>query len=161
MVDQATLLNLFEYKNGKLYWKNCARPLFNGKEAGAESGHGYRKVCVYGQQLYAHRIIYMMHYGYSPKIIDHIDQNSNNNLIENLREATQSQNTINQSKNKQSTHGCRNVYYNKNRKTFTVYLKVNCKSKFFGSFKDLELAQLVAEEARDKYYGKFNFLESA
>jgi hypothetical protein len=41
--------------------------------------------------------------------------NLSNNLIENLREATQSQNTINQSKNKQSTHGCRNVYYNKNR----------------------------------------------
>jgi hypothetical protein len=157
MLDQATLLHLFEYRDGKLYWKNSAHPSFNGKEAGGENGHGYRKVYVLGKQLYAHRAIYMMHHGYCPKIIDHIDQNTDNNLIENLREATRSQNAINQTKNKKSTFGCRNVYYNKSRKVFNVYLKVNCKPKFFGSFKDLELAQLVAQEARQKYHGKFNF----
>jgi hypothetical protein len=155
MVDQATLLNLFEYKNGKLYWKNCARPLFNGKEAGAESGHGYRKVCLYGKQLYAHRIIYMMHHGYSPKTIDHIDGNGANNAIENLREATTSQNMMNSLFKKKTYSGCRNVSYNKARQKWCVYIKVQGKPIFCGSYKDLELADLVAQEARNLYFGQF------
>ena len=32
---------------------------------------------------------------------------------------------------------------------------VNKQNKFFGLFKDLELASLVADEARNKYHGEF------
>jgi hypothetical protein len=32
---------------------------------------------------------------------------------------------------------------------------VNKKRKYIGSFEDVELADLVAQEARDKYHGRF------
>ncbi|EPB5806423.1 endonuclease, partial [Escherichia coli] len=39
---------------------------------------------------------------------------------------------------------------------WNVRLGFHGKSKHFGCFDDLELAVLVAEEARDKYYGDFS-----
>lgn len=43
----------------------------------------------------------------------------------------------------------------KKNKKWNVTLAANNKSMYFGSFDDLELAELVAIEARDKYHGKF------
>ena len=160
MLDQKTLLNIFEYRDGKLYWKNAVLPSFNGKEAGYNNGAGYKKVTIKNKQYYVHRIIYMMHYGILPKLIDHRDCNPKNNLVENLREATHSQNTINHKGKNKASSGIRNVSFNKQRNKYCVYLKVNQKSKFFGNFDDLELAELVAFEARRKYYGKFNSQEA-
>jgi len=160
MLDQAKALHLFEYKGGRLYWKNAVRPSFNGKEAGYDNGSGYRKVTINNKQHYVHRIVYLMHYGSCPAILDHADCNTSNNTIENLREATVSQNTLNYARKKKSSTGVCNVAFDKRRKKFNVYVRVNCKAKFFGAFKDLELAELVAQEARAKHYGEFNILEN-
>ena len=159
MPTQEDLLNAFNYDNGKLFWKNSKRPSFNGKEVGSNNGHGYRKVTFENKQYYVHRLIYFMHHGKIPAIIDHIDQNTNNNKISNLRSSNSSTNAINCNNKIRSKTGVRNVSFNKQRNTFCVYIKVNNKSKFIGGFEDLELATLVANEARSKYYGAFNSLE--
>jgi HNH endonuclease len=160
MLDQDKVLYLFDYKDGRLYWKNSLRPSFNGKEAGCDNGNGYKKVTIDGKQYYVHRIIYLMHHGFFPLFIDHIDCNPSNNKIDNLRQATASQNTINFIRKRKSKSGVCNVSFDKRRNKFCVYIKINCKSKFLGSFEDLELAELVAQEARSKHYGEFNILEA-
>lgn len=160
MLDQAKALHLFEYKDGQLYWKNAVRPSFNGKEAGYDNGNRYKKVTVEGRQYYVHRIIYLMRHGDCPQFIDHVDGNPSNNKIDNLRQATASQNTINYIRKRKSNTGVCNVAFDKRRNKFNVYVRVNCKPKFFGGFEDLELAELVANEARAKHYGEFNILEA-
>jgi len=160
MISQEQANNLFKYEAGKLYWKNAVRPSFNGKEAGYDNGSGYRKVTINNNQFYVHRIIYLMHHGNCPDIIDHADRNPRNNNIENLRKADRSKNGMNSKPFKESKTGYRNVAFNHKSNKFCVYLKVNKKSKFIGSFDNLELADFVAREARRKYHGKFSFMES-
>jgi hypothetical protein len=160
MITQDEALNMFEYRDGVLLWKNSVRPSFNGKEAGYNNGSGYRKINIKGIQYYVHRIIYLMQHGKCPKIIDHIDRNPSNNKIENLREATSSQNAINSFRKRKASSGVTNVSFNKKRNKYGVYVRVNCKNTFFGSFDDLELAELVAQEAKAKHYGIFNVMEN-
>jgi hypothetical protein len=91
---------IFEYRDGKLFWKirpaNCIQI---GDEASANSidTDGYKVLGFKGKTLKQHRIIWEMHNGKIPEgmQIDHIDRNRPNNLIENLRLATPSENRRN------------------------------------------------------------------
>jgi hypothetical protein len=149
------LNDLFEYKDKNLYWKNPPNKKNAGKVAGFDSGNGYKRVEIAGKQYFVHRIVFYMNHKYLPKTIDHIDGNGTNNAIENLREATNSQNMMNSLFKKKTFSGCRNVSYNKARQKWCVYIKVQNKPIFYGSYKDLELADLVAQEARDLHFGQF------
>ena len=95
----------------------------------------------------------MLHHGYIPAEVDHIDTDRHNNRIENLRAATPAQNQRNKPIQRNNTSGHKNIRH-KNGK-WVVELKINGKAKYFGRFEDLELAALVASEARDKYHGEF------
>lgn len=78
----------FEYKDGWLY--------VDGERKGTPNKRGYVRVYYYRTPMYAHRIIFYLHHGYWPKVIDHIDRDKSNNLIDNLRDVTQSVNLRNQ-----------------------------------------------------------------
>ena len=79
-----------------------------------------------------------------------------NNKIENLRECTYQQNSFNRLPSKKTTSGYRNVTKNSNKK-WQVGLTLAGQYKYFGSFDDIELADLVAQEARSKYHKQFKF----
>jgi hypothetical protein len=51
--------------------------------------------------------------------------------------------------------GVKGVNWNKSNKQWRVRVQVNKKRIHIGDFKDLELAELVAIEARNKYHGNF------
>ena len=150
-----TVNHLFEYKDGNLYWKNPVHKKNLGKIAGYDNGYGYKKVDIKGKQYYVHRIVYLIQHGTMPKLIDHIDGNPSNNAIENLREANSSQNMMNSLQTRKCLSGYRNVRYAKDRNNYSVYITLNGKQNYFGSYEDVELAGLVAEEARRKYHGEF------
>jgi len=95
-----------------------------------------------------------MHHGYLPKQIDHIDGNPANNKIANLREASQSQNMWNRNANTNSMSKIKGIKIHQNGK-YQVRLQVNKKSMYFGLYVDLELAELVAIEARNKFHGEY------
>lgn len=80
----------------------------------ARKGSLFRWKIKYNQKAYmAHRIIYEMHFGPVDKslVIDHIDGNSENNKIENLRLVPQKINARNTKKNKNSKTGTTGVTY--------------------------------------------------
>lgn len=56
---------------------------------------------------------------------------------------------------KPNNTGIKNVSWEAAKQKFRVALQVNKVRKFFGYFDDLELAELVAVEARAKYHGAF------
>ena len=146
----------FFYKNGNLHWaKKTAERVKIGDIAGTTTTNGYIRVILCGKLYRAHRIIFLMHYGYLPKIIDHIDGNPSNNLIENLREATDSQNQHNRKINVNNISQTKGISWEKSTKKWRVDLGINGKRKHFGRFFDLELAELVAIEARNKYHKQF------
>lgn len=167
MLTQEQAHSLFEYKDGMLYWK--IRPLSDFKTEGCyvqwNKRYGYQQVgscartyvnvSINKIRYQAHRIIFLMHYGYLPKIIDHINGKPQDNRIENLRAATHSENLRNSKIAKNNTSGLKNVFWYKQRQKWGVRIIINKKSKSFGLYDDIELADLVAHEARNKYFGYF------
>ena len=111
------LHTLFDYKDGELYWKirpaNCIQI---GDKAGCLDTNGYYKIRIHKRMHGTHRIIFAMHHGYFPKQIDHIDRNTKNNKIENLRDASAAQNMWNTLKNPRNTSGYKNVLWRKDKK---------------------------------------------
>jgi hypothetical protein len=156
-VITCTELNeLFDYKDGNLYWKKTFNKKIKiGSKAGTSNSLGYLQVSINKKKYLIHRIIFAMHKGFFPKFVDHINHNRSDNCIENLREATISQNHYNIKKPITNTTGFKNVYFYPLKNKYQVKIIVNKISKSFGYYKELELASLVAQEARNKYLGEF------
>ena len=157
MITQDEALRLFEYKDGEIYWRvDRGWNKTTGKVAGGKSvASGYRVCSIGNKNELVHRIIFMMHNGYLPEEIDHIDGNPLNNRIENLREANRKTNGQNRKTQTNNTSGVKNVSWHKSAGKWNVRVEVNRKRHNFGLFDDLELAELVAIEARNKYHGAF------
>lgn len=156
-ITQNELLELFDYRDGVLYWKvNKPHSQYKaGDVAGRTVKDGYNQICVNRMRILTHQIVFKMFHGYVPKEIDHIDGNPNNNKIENLRPATSRQNKYNTKLSTRNKSGFKCVWWNKTAKKWQVKISIKGKQKDFGLYSDLELAGLVAQEARDKYHGAF------
>lgn len=154
MITQKILNGLFRYFDGDLYRIKSAGGKMKDSKAGFSHNSGYLALKISGLTYLTHRVIFLLHHGYMPAIVDHIDGNPLNNKIENLRECTISQNGHNRKLNKNSSHGVKGVRLTTSGK-WQVRLSIDKKMKQFGSFEDLELAELVAIEARNKYHGNF------
>lgn len=148
-VTQARLQELFDYKDGHLWKKK------SGKKAGTVAKEKYRRIMVDGNLKYEHQFVFLYHHGYCPDAIDHIDNNPLNNAIENLREVTLSENQYNSKLRKHSKTSVKNVFYSQKSKKYRVVIGVDKVKKHCGYYDDLELAELVAIEARDKFHGRF------
>ena len=168
---------VFEYRDGTLIYKERPREHFAteqgwkianarcvGKVAGTpDSTRGGLKVHVYPKVLWVHQIVWEMHYGLVPEgmQIDHIDRDRGNNRIENLRACTAMQNTWNRGHKKDSKLP-KNVYlrglnrHGKPTKSkYKVRVSAHGKMYYAGNYSDLELAELVAHELREKIHGEF------
>jgi hypothetical protein len=155
MPSQAELHERYEYRDGELFYKISPLPKIKvGSKAGTVNT-GYIKVNIGTKKYQAHRIIWMMQYGYLPKEIDHINCNKLDNRIENLREVNRTQNRYNINSYKNNTSGIKGVSWKADLRKWQVSVNVDGNRKYIGVFKDIELAELVAMEARNKYHGEY------
>jgi hypothetical protein len=158
MFNLELIQHLFEYRDGKLYWKNKPSKYSNislGTEAGSLYNTGYRIIKFSGYRCQTHRLIYFYHYGHIPKIIDHIDSNPLNNKIENLREATSSQNAYNTKINTRNKSGVKGVYFHKKSKKYVAQCTVDGFKKNLGGFTSLEEAENFVKKYRELHHGEF------
>ena len=155
IITQDYLKSIFDYRDGELYSKvnNGKRRI--GDKCGSINSNGYLQTRVSCKSYVNHRLIFLMHYGFLPKCIDHIDNNRTNNKIENLRPATISENGMNQRIRSDNTAGVKNVYFNKRDGTWQVQITLNGKKMHFGYYKDIDYAKFVADAMRYKFFGKF------
>jgi hypothetical protein len=146
---------LFEYRDGALYWKVTSNSrALAGAKAGTFNSHLGRFYVRANKKSYLRsRLIFLMHHGEIPDEIDHVDGVRDNDRIENLRAATAGENQRNKRRPLNNTSGFKNIRFR--AKKWTVELKINNKNHYFGRYDDLELAELVAVEARNKYHGAF------
>jgi hypothetical protein len=155
-MEQIEINRLFEYRDGYLFWRVKPRnQKLNGNKAGRPGAKGYIQIGVAGKNHYAHRLIFALHNGYTPKCVDHINGIVDDNRIENLRDATLSQNLYNAKTPKNNKSGIKGVHWSVAAKKWQVQISVNKKAAYFGCYEDLELAELVAIEARTKYHGVY------
>lgn len=158
MVQDESLRLLYEkcherytYKDGKLFFKsNLHSKQREGQEVGSLNNCGYLKVCLDKQNYLIHRLIFLMHYGYLPEMLDHIDRNKLNNRIENLRECDKEVNSWNRDKQANNTSGYRGVSWNKAAGKWHAYIKIKGKRKHLGLFSTPEEANEAYEKAKSE-----------
>ena len=151
---------LFKYNptTGILYWRSNRSPTVRcGDIAGTDHCKGYRSVQVNHNNYLVHRLIWLIIKGVWPKNqIDHIDHDRGNNKIDNLREATQTENQRNGCIQKNNTSGFVGVYWSKANKKWRAGICLNNKNMCLGYF--IEKADAIA--AREAANIKYNFLEN-
>lgn len=158
MITQELLKEFLKYNQdtGDFTWlKKPCKSVMVGDTAGSIGERGIRNIGFNHKEYKAHRLAWLYVHGYMPKIIDHINLNPSDNSIANLRECTVRENSLNVGIKKMSSSGVKNVMWKKDRSKWAVKLRVNGIYKHFGYFDDLELAGLVAVEAREKHHGQF------
>lgn len=145
----------FEYKNGELYWKiKISKNKQIGDIAGCVQKNGYKIFMFKNKFYYAHRVIYLIHYGFIPKYIDHIDRNPSNNKIENLRQATQSDNICNRPVQCNSKSGVKGVFWIEKRQRWVAKCQYQGKSKS-KYFKNIEQAEDFVRKLRQEMHQNF------
>lgn len=157
LLNQQELLEKFEYRDGQLFFKKCYQPYKIGELAGYYNLKSYYIISFKGEQFQGHRIIFFMHKGYLPEMIDHEDRKPSNNRIENLRECTGTQNSLNKALHKNADtqyYGITFMNYKKQPK-YIVKIRVNGKAKFFGSYISIIDAVLVYNREAVRYHGEF------
>lgn len=155
-LTQQQVKSLFDYRDGKLFWKeNRAKGKVKaGDEAGGVCRRGYKRVMIGYKEYPVHKIIYLLHHGKIPVVVDHINNNSLDNRIENLREADHQKNMYNRRVGINNKSGCKNVSWNKKSKSWQVHVRANKKVHCW-YVSDFELAELIAVEARCLYHKEF------
>lgn len=130
-----------------------------GKRAGCRvkrsTDHGnpkfYRCLYIDKKQFFEHRIIAAL-YGWdiAGMEVDHINGNSEDNRIDNLRVVTRQENCKNIKKARNNTSGVPGVYWDKSRNKWRPSISINGKNKCLGrfdNFEDAVRARKIAEKA--------------
>lgn len=117
---------------------------------------GYLYHYMDGRNYPLHRLAILYVTGKMPiNDVDHINMDRSDNRYENLRECSRSENMMNTKAHKDSRLGIKNVFYRPDTQKYSVRISVNGKYKSYGCYDDIELAELVAIEARNKFHGEY------
>lgn len=143
-------------ERGVLIWKVKRGRSVIGHVAGTLNCKGYWQIQINRKLYLAHRLIWLYVHGRWPESeLDHIDGNCSNNRIENLREATRSDNQHNQKMRCDNSSGVKGVSWSKAKGKWYAQCVVKNKTHFIGLFDDLNLADAAIREFREKHHGRF------
>ena len=151
-----------DFNAGRLFWscppKNHAEKV--GREAGyINIGKGknktYWQVRAFGKTFKRARIIFFMAHGRWPTpCVDHINGDSLDDKLANLRECTYAQNTVS-SRNKFRPNGLPRGVYPTKQGRYMARITVNGKTRSLGVFDTPTAAARIYRNKLEEVYGKF------
>jgi hypothetical protein len=137
---------------------NMGRRLI-GQRADVKSGakdQPYFHLYIGGKRYFSHRMAWLWVHGTEPSAyIDHINGDTLDNRLVNLREATHQQNLFNRGANKNNTTGYKGVRLTRSGKKYWAEIKIDRKSKYLGAFDSAELAHQAYCAAAARLFGEF------
>jgi hypothetical protein len=154
------LRECFDAVDGILYWRerppshflsDAYRRKFLRETAGkpvpqTKSGR-YAVMTIRRVLYYQHRVIWKIAHGSDPEYVDHKNGNGRDNRIENLREATQSQNFYNAKRQHNNRSGYKGVIKSRGTCRWMAHIGDKGRCRDLGSF-------ATREEAADAYFAE-------
>jgi len=151
----------FKYKPRK-YFKNNSRSHYRdfkknrvGKRAGYEhTKKGVRVINTFKKSYYEHRLIWALYYKEWPPremFIDHINGDSTDNRIDNLRLVTHKENSLNKKLSSNNKSGVIGVSKNSRNKKWKADITYNNQKYYLGEFNNFDDAVKVRKAAEIKY----------
>jgi hypothetical protein len=153
VLTQADLHQLFSYdpETGVLTRRST------GRRAGSLNTCRNRWiVSCNGRLQYQHRVIWCMVYGEWPSNeVDHVNGDSADNRLANLRLADSAQNKWNMRRHDRNTSGCTGVDYNKQKQAWVARISIYKKRIYLGKFETKEQAIAAREKAVLDHWGAY------
>jgi len=148
-----------------LYDKNCnerSRALISlhrveqCKQYKWHYSNGYVAARINGMETRLSRFIMGV---YNELMVDHKDHNTLNNMDDNLRICTNSQNQMNMATSNNSTTGIKGITLSKavNGKPYCAYIQVEGDRKHLGYFSDINDAIIARLNAEKEYFGQWRY----
>ena len=144
----------FEYvpETGELWWSHKAPVKVRGKLCGTKNSTGHKFVRLKRKNYYVHRIIWLYFHGVWPDSIDHINGDSGDNRIDNLRNVDHQTNMQNERKAR-SNNKTGLLGVSPNGQKYRAEIRFDGKKINLGTFKQPEMAHqayLVAKRQMHK-----------
>jgi hypothetical protein len=153
----------YDPETGIFRWKprSDVPPEWNARRAGAVAGgrmvHGYWFIGIHDIRYLSHRLAWLYVTGEWPADqLDHINMNREDNRFANLRQATNSQNTMNRVKQSNNSSGFKGVKFHKRSGLWHAQIAVDGKVHSLRYHKTPEEAAEAYKRAAQKFHGKFS-----
>lgn len=143
----------YNEEDGEFYWIIRGKARNVNKAAGCIY-NGYRLISQNNRNYLGHRLAWFFYYGYWPINIDHINTIRSDNRIENLREATVSENGFNVKMYSTNKSGVKNIHWDKREVKWRAEIKSNGK-RTVKLFADFDEAKIWAKKKRKELHGEF------
>tara|TARA_B100000035_G_C20759644_1_gene447732 strand:+ start:29 stop:646 length:618 start_codon:yes stop_codon:yes gene_type:complete len=154
--DPLTGFVTFKYRPRKYFNVDGSYNNFNlnykGKRVGSLTKAGFRNIRIFYKSYYEHRVIWALYYKkWPPKgmVIDHINGDSADNRIDNLRLVTYKENSRNTKIASNNKSGVTGVTQRKNR--WISNITNNGKLLYLGSFSNFDDAVKARKDAEIKF----------
>jgi hypothetical protein len=159
--DELRRLLKYDPETGDFLWRiRRGRAHLNfiaGSISPDKRGRNYRRININGKLYRAHRLAWLYVNGSWPiNHVDHINGNSLDNRIVNLREATNAENMMNCGAKKNNTSGFKGVSWHKVTGRWQAIIRADGKLKHLGIFATPEEAFVAYSDAAKRYHGQFS-----
>ena len=151
-ITQAKLKELLDYNSET----GAFRYVSSGTACIGSNAEGYRRIWAYGKRYMLHVLAWLYVYGVLPTSkLDHVNRIRDDNRIDNLREATNKQNSWNRKRSCTNLSGFKGVSADKNR--WRATLTVDNKKIRLGRFNTPEEASAAYQAKAREVHGEFHF----
>jgi hypothetical protein len=156
-ISHLELVDLISYEaeSGVFTWVKSRVGVKKGSIAGTKRPDGYIYIGINKLRYYAHRLAWFYMYHEWPKgDLDHINGDTSDNRICNLREVTRRQNLLNM-RGRPSSSGVKGVTQCRKTLKWGVNFRVEGVKKNFGCYKTKGEAEQIARLKREQLHGEF------
>lgn len=136
---------VYDVKTGSLTFKKGSR---KGCHVGSITKDGYYRTKVKGKNYLIHRLVWLYNYGAFPDgHIDHINHNTIDNRLLNLRVVTSKGNNQNRSKHKNNKSGVTGVFFRKDTEKWKSTINISGRQVTIGYFENKKEAIIARKQA--------------